>query len=650
MKPMRVKAIVAAVVLLAALLIGWLSGAWHEGRMSEGFRAGMDTSGGMADADAVEYLRSITEAEEGFSNPTQLPIQTRKTGAYLDNGFAQFFSTDSEAHRQQSRDQHSLYFEPTTDDVVCDLTTASTPSARRGCAPHIDTITAQDTMSFLPTSVAPRGTLRGPAAAMPVDATASNVYLSGGIYAFHKTVLHVRAGIVTQTEQAQGRQVQRTFLYMPCGNLSTRVFVLLRPLYVRSNTTAARLYRLNWKDAAADYDSTRSGQNFVVELSELANATIDDAQKNNVSIVKSLASVVSEGTASTAASATGVQSAPLVAYYLRYKMPNAAAYTPFSGRAAAAFASGSGRPTSTIATAFYRIGGDAATVGDYLSVTASPSVADPQRAVVTTVGGQYTLELPKPIRGQGWVMGCVSQNQLTIAYFDSANALLKTFNTGAQLDYTTTKVNSPLPAALKDLPATNFSIPNYAEAAALLGALNEPPPHAQNPVIFGMTLSQIAPAPSPSSPRDTLHGGSALRVGESLENSNFRAYYGADRTLRIVDKATNATVWSTPPTPPPFGADWRAGLAHLSARDGRIRLYSVRSDGTAAIQTPDWELAEDDGFDERVPGPYALKLTIDGRLRVMGGDGQKAVAWSSSAKNPSSGGGDELMLGPSPPS
>lgn len=574
MKAMHVKAIVAAFVLVAALVIGYFSGAWHEQRMSEGFRAKVDEYSADATADSEEFVR------ESFAVADAVNVyQSRKTKQFLDQGFAKAFSLDKPEKRAALEQSYALFFNPTVRDLTCDYTDKNRIAYRaKDCALEIDVITNLDQALAIPESLTRGKEMNASASQLPAKSNDALVYMLNGVYEFSKTLLSMVAGTVAN--DVNGNSVT---LSLPNGELATRIFMLMRPLYIRLGVDRAALYHVAWGDV--DYDSSLAGNTSVMLI---ATSGIDAAQ-NNVRM------------------RTGpLRSQSFVPYYLRFVMAN-----PQIELTTAYVATAALQVDSTV---------NQAGVGDYLSLQYFNAqernvLINSAGNKVSTQGAQRTIK----VNSTGWVFATYSYDRVVAAFFDESTVRLKTYSTISVLDGYTVQANKntvpPMKLAAAVTIVPNVTIPNLADAAAMLGCLKEAPKSYEagivtDTIMFGKPIVMYNTDNAAVTVRDALKVDEVLLSDQALVSGQYKASTNLYGQLLVVNVSTNeikSTIgWSRP--------SMSKSILVLGG-DGVIRMYT----GLEPYVTPYWQMPP------KAPvagGPYVLRLLPSGELRIEASGGK----------------------------
>jgi hypothetical protein len=634
MKPMHVKAIVAAVVLIAAVVISGMSKRWHEGRMVEGFRADAHGSGGIAAADSADFViekregRAVNRREGGAVNRregfAQLPrpskqIHERKTQRYLSAGFAQFYSSNSAAARAASLADYLLFFHPTSADLKCDF---SKLAPGRSCRSPIDAISTPDRVSLLPPGLTRDSDMVLATATQPVQSVDSQVYILSGVYNMMKTTVRTRAYIF----RVPGSKLM---LCLPRGDLATRAIMLMRPLYIRSGGIDGALYYIDWTAPGTDgmsYDSHLGSVNATLRIALVGDPNIDESvmpieMDVNMTDVKPGSDAAFQAPETPSPTGDGVppppRSAPstypigmnatsaLVLYYMRYARPNPAIVADEDGASVATIVVES-RPGAT------------ATVKDVsgaavLTVQCGAATA---AAVQVTAQGATSDPLTAPSFGRGCVIASRSYDRMIVVCVDETRTSVRTMQVGGGvLKYKPATALAPLVAGGKLAPYNSQSLPNMADVAALLGYLNSDPisfSDASDMAIAGISAGGAKVDPNrPDS--SIVNGGQALLPGQALTSGDFTAVFQADCNFVIYNTKTAMPIWSTGTRM----KDVTGGTLEVDAIEGIVRMFLAgKADGGRERAPPYW--ASTRMPSPRDQGPFSLILTPNGQLRISG--------------------------------
>jgi hypothetical protein len=618
MKPMHVKAIVAVVVLIAAVVISGMSKQWHEGRMVEGFRADIEGSGGIAAADVADFVIERREKEERREGFAVLPrpssqIHERKTRRYLAAGFAQFYSTNSASARSESLSQYLLFFHPTSADLKCDF---STMDPGKSCRSPIDTISSPDRTSLLPPGLTRDRDVVLAASVQPADSIDSQVYVLSGVYTLLKMTVRSRAHIFRLPGSI-------LMLCLPRVDLATRAIMLLRPLYIRAGNDGA-LYFIDWNAPGTDgmaYDSFQGSVNATLRIALVGDPNIDDA-------VMPIELAVNIGASRTSDAAFQQQaifpdgkpppesapntypiprntSAALVLYYLRYLKPNPAMLSTDDGAGVATIAI-EYKPGATATIA-------AASGAPVLTVQCGDANAT---SVKAAAAGATSDPLSAPSFGRGYVIASRSYDRMIMACVDDTRTSIRTMMVGGSvLKYKPAVPAAPLVAGGKLSPYNAQSLPNLADIAADLGFLNSDPitfSEAPDKTMAGIAAGGAAVDPN----RGDSHfvkGGSALMPGQALVAGTFRAVFQSDCNLVVYNTSTAMPVWSSGTRMEGVSG----GTLEVDAIDGVVRMYlGGSSDGGRSRAPPYWVSSRTSA--PRDQGPFSLILTPRGQLQVSG--------------------------------
>ena len=626
MKPMHVKAIVAVIVLIAAVIISVMSKKWHEGRMVEGFNAEMHVSGANAAADAADFLTmKIEEADikaegrqkhdpnvlEGFASSPANAQQGRKTSTYLSCGFAQFYSSNSADVRAQSLSNYLLFFQPTEADVVCDFTTIKNDVAS-ACGMQIDTISSPDRMSQIPPGITSDRETVFAAVQMPLKSIDSEVHILGGIYNFLKTTVRASAHVFTQP----GGDL---LLCLRRGDLSTRAIMLTRPLYIRAGAAGA-LYYIDWSAAGTDgpsYDSFQGSDNATLRIAPVNLPTVDPVDASAFPIADAVNEPVPPSlhvqAPPEAAQASSYPLSPtstvaFVIYYLNFLKPDQAVGSDRKASIATAVVEVKPNATKSVAAA----SGPAA-----LTIDVGAPIA---RFVKASAPGSGTDPLQAPALGRGFVIASRTADLMILACVDETRTSIRVMKLpGGVFEYLPATPSAPLDNNRRLAPYTAQSVPNLAEIAASLGCLRSDAITFadSNPLTTSPVFANSAKVKSVRPDSDVLNGGEALLPGQYLTSNSFTAIFQPNSELVVYNTATNARLWGSNSAMDKT----KAGTLEMDSTTGIISIF-----GPDRTSAPTWVSSK--VAMPRDQAPFSLRLTSEGQLQVIGLHGA-TPAWMS---------------------
>ena len=614
--------ILLAILLVAVMISAWWSSVWHGRRMTEGFSE-------LVRQDAAIAAQKGGNREGFFDTPVITPaalLQKRKTQAYMNTGFGQFFSANTASDITATTNGYMVSFQPTAADQACDVTTIPSP-----CLSPIDAISANDSTLAVP---APYSGVPY-AIQAPSSSTDRNVYILGGTYQLSRTTLNVHAAVVAGTGGGASAS-----LVMPRSDYATRLLMLMRPLYVRIATRAglpqSSLYWINWGAAGTDgpsYDSYVGTPNAVLLLVQVTDMTIDPTPKSGpLSTIgtavgsyapptsgapptASIASIVGGSAAASSAKPSTLPvptsvTVPLVCYYPKYASPAPLAPgTPPPLAIASVYASLTSLTAGASAT--LQDGGGA----NVLRVTASG--APNLKLTVTSGSGAAAWTVPVPTGAPAVAIVSLSYDSGVAACVTPTQTSIRTFHLPAPIGYRApasgTSTSTDIAAVLKPYGPT--TIPNLADVALRVKCLS-PAPASSSGIegFFAATFTSPLPA------------GQSLAPGQSLASAGggFVAVFQQDGDLVVFNVASQQPVWRSGTR-----SATTPGACTLGA-DGVLRITAA---GTSQIASPLW--ASMPGIAPPDQAPFTLVLRDGppgegqpGQLQIVGKYSAGPV-WSS---------------------
>ena len=579
------------------------------------------------------HERHMGSVEEAFtsalssSNPAS-GVQARKTTAYLSVGLGYFFSANSASDVTAATSGYYAFFAPTKADLQCDFTNSGSGLQ---CPALIDTLSCTDrTTNFPANYVDPSSQVNSVAASEPVDLGDCRVSVFDSVYTLSKTSILTQAYVHASPGQpADGVPVR---LALPRAAFSTRLIMLLRPLFVRCG--ASRLYSVDYGAPGTDgmaYDSwdTTAGANAVLQLRPVMDPSIDTNTTPIASIVNpppsnpfappvpsTNGSSAAAGPAAAARSVTMPRArskTSLVCYYFNYAGPNAAV-TP-----------GASTP---VATAYLRALPNAkqdvvdkdgnkvmsVSVGNALSPTLTISAAGQgfSMPALDGLGGVAVVTASMDLV----IASCSTPDRTSVRRFNLPGST--TFSTYVPMQGATGCESSPDIAAAIGVYAKSSTnvIPNMADVALRASSLA--------PAAFSVT--HVSRADS-----DTLTPEEPLLAGQSLVSSSgaFKAVFQLDCNFVVYNTQTGLPVWATSTAATDSSSAPAAYRITIGKSDGVIRAFNATLKSNPSAP-PYWVSSTTAGPADQAP--YTVKLTDAGVLIVNGALGASPV-WASGQGN-----------------
>jgi hypothetical protein len=617
--------IFALAIVVVAIAVAWILTIFHNYRLSEGF------SQPDREQKSLSFVNSVKQAES-FSNggsltPPASVQQQRKTSAYLSNGLATFFSTNTDSDINTALSNYHVFFQPTQSDLQCDFTNISTPSS---CISPVDTISANDTAIPVPASIRSTSDY---AIGAPNASLDTRVFVLGSVYNLSRLSINMHCSATPSTAPSKSG-ASTVILALPTKDYATRLLMLIRPTYIRASSlgvAASMLYWVDWNAFDGEiYESNKSVTpitsangtwNTLVQLVQVAgfdhNGIVDpisstplptiDVAINGGQRVKPIQDTTPLRTLPIS---TGTTSS-IVLYYPKYSMP-----TPFGPQ-------DNNAKTAHVATVYASlVTGAFVTLADsYGKVVLSVSCPGGSTSIATVsvpAAGKTTFSVKIPAGSPAYVVACASHDMVTVAILTPDGTTIATQQLVTPLTYFPGKGLYTYGGGASEVKVGNYSstsIPNYAEIALLLGCLPLPPAKP----LSGLAVESFS---NSESSRNVLKQGESLLPGESIvsQNGSYAAIYQLDGNLNVYRTSDNAHLWDsafgTPPSALP--ANSIAGKCTLGS-DGVLKLTAGGVNKTLMTSQPYWTSASASG---NPPGadqaPFNLIVTDMGKLQVTG--------------------------------
>ena len=617
------KWIVAALfIIVVAIGVSWVLTTFHTYRLNEGF------SQPDREQKSLSFVNSVKQAES-FSNggsitPPASVQQQRKTSAYLKNGIATFFSTNTDSDVQAALSNYHVFFQPTQSDLQCDFTNISTPSS---CISPVDTISTNDTAIPVPASIRSTSDY---AIGAPNASLDTRVFVLGSVYNISRISINVHcAATPSSTPSKSGAST--VILALPTKDYATRLLMLIRPTYVRAASSGVATSMLYWVDwSALDgeiYESNKSVNpssspngtwNTLIKLVQVAgfdqNGIVDPISATaplppiDVAINggRQVAPIQDPTPLRTMPISVGTTSS-IVLYYPKYSIP-----TPFGPQDPNA-------KTAHVATLYASIvTGAFATLADaYGNVVISVSCPGGPNGIATVsvpAAGNTTFSVKIPAGSPAYAVACASHDMVTVALVTPNGTTIATQQLVTPLTYFPGKKNGlyTYGGGASEVKVGNYSstsIPNYAEIALLLECLHLPP---------AKPLSGVA-VESFTTNNEVLMQGESLLPGDSIvsQNGAYAAIYQLNGNLGVYRTSDSANIWDSSESGSSLLPNSVAGKCSLG-RDGILKLTAGGLTNTLATSQPYWTSASGGSVPGADQAPFNLIVTDMGKLQVTG--------------------------------
>jgi hypothetical protein len=600
--------ILIAVVLVTSIVITCAS-RWHDRRIEEGFYVSY-MNGTLEGATETKSDGIEGFAEPVVANPASY-MHNRKTAAYLDNGIAQFFSSDNDMVRETTKRKYLLSFYPTVVDLACDFTTVKANNMT--CTGHLDSLTQFDTLLVLPQQISGK---RYATLSTIDQANDTMMSVTGSLYAMSCSTLQLSAFAVPSVRAnfPRGSSRANSFeLTMPSSDCGTQAFYLIRPMYVRAanlaGTPTSTLYRVVWSTAQT-YDSNGAVQSTVLLT---AVTPFLEQSRTLADISKATSRMKQVGHKDL----SGSPREPFVCYYPKYKSLDP--LIDVNDQATM-------QSVATLVTSL-KPGMPAARVVDAYNnpvVTLSYSVYGGSSVTVVAGGKQFTAQIPPG--GAAVAVVCVSYDSVRVACMTAVSTYITGGNLREPISYqhnlNTPPIGRGLPGELHTI-INSRAIPCFADVAVRLGCLTYPRMVGVGGDRRGSVMNialepfddggeAISPYDNPdgvllASSEDVLAAGESLAPGMTLKSKNgkFVLTFLLDGDLMVVESGTGRSVWRA------HSRSDNPGMATLGA-DGVLRLFPTAAHG----KSPYWE--SQDGPNPADQAPYRMEVDDEGGLAVSG--------------------------------
>lgn len=615
--------VAALAIIVAVSLLSWALSTLHENRVSEGFfQPNLEQK-------LVDFVNSLKQAES-FTNGSLTPPasiqQQRKTSAYLANGIAHFFSTNTVADIQAAQARYLVFFQPTQSDLQCDFTNIKSPSS---CASPLDSISANDVSIPIASSIRSTSDY-AVGASVSLD---TRIFVLGSVYNLSRISINVRC-LAAPSSIPSKAGAPSVILALPTKDYTTRLIMLLRPTYIRAasmGAAASMLYWVDWSELDGEiYESEKAVPpsaspngtwNTLIRLVQVAgfdNGVLDPVSRPAIDVAINggrRVSPVNNTSLRSAQISTGTTSS-FVLYYPKYLMP-----TPFGNDP-------NSNPANVATIYATLVTGGFATLADaYGKVVISVSCpAGPNSMVTVSVpaAGKTTFSVRIPPGAPAYVVACASYDVVTVALVTSQGTTVARQQLVKPLEYFPGKALYTYGGGSTQVKVGTYSstsIPNYAEIAILLNCLSISPSQP----LSGFTTESFTS--SMEIQKNVLNQGESLLPGQSIvsQNGSYSAIYQLNGNLGVYRAGDNVRLWdSSTKASLPSGAV--AGKCTLGS-DGILRL--IAGGTQSLVNKPYWT---SESPERGAPGadqaPFSLRVTDEGKLHITGRFSASPV-WSS---------------------
>ena len=578
------------------------------------------------------------------ANPSDAIVE-RKVAPYAYAGITQFFSSGIGSVVQAIVDQRILFFQPTEADILCDFTTTNST-----CSPSIDLITCSESVMPFPANrkVDNMAQLSN-TLVEPASSDDCTVFVHDGLYKFSKVALWVPASAWVQPGQpADGP----CYLVMPRKDIVTKLIMLLRPSFIRSN--GSKLYSVaynNQDDGRPDadwrsYTSWDERPNATLRLLPVTDNRIEapSGQQPLPDLIPAPRDTQRRlpATLDAVVPRADLSSQPLVLYFLKYGEPNLTGKGLPSGAATlyqSVDATFDAQAKESGGKTLLRVSREASSSDIKLAVpgvnTSMTIPAIDQGVVVATRTGDTVVAAvfgPSRVAVRRWSVGSwlvyssISDLAQAKAQYLDMNPDVKRAGMDALVHYNAYGKNEgrkwPGTEGSGSLPGSGAS-PSLREkigvnTATCIPCLADIALRTTGLLETDVTTVDIEDQLN-SEFGDTFDGSIPLRPGKYLVSANKRytAKFQADCNLVVWDTTTNFPIWDSKTRMPSS----TPGRLDLDTESGVLKMSTA---GGATY----WQSSALRGAGRKDLGMYRLVLENDGILRLRSGYGN-IIAWES---------------------